>query len=295
MASVQRRCAVVFLDISGSTGLYEAIGDGPALERVGCMLAILHRVTEEQGGRVVKSTGDGLMWAFDEAETALAAARTMQERVAAQQALGNLEIGIHVGCHFGPVIGTVSDLYGDSINFAARVAGLARVAQILTTKDTVARLSEAARDRTRALDVVPVKGRQAALPIYDVLWQEGEELTMLGTRGGAEAPALLRLRHEGRELVLGHKGPASVTFGRDAGCNFVIADRRASRLHARLEQRRNKFVLLDHSANGTWVRMGGADDEVLRREELILAAREFVAIGQSPRSEGAAVVEFAHE
>jgi len=292
MESVQRQCAVVFVDISGSTRLYEAIGDKPALDRVERVLAILQRVTEESGGRVVKSTGDGLMCAFDEPEIGLAAARTMQERVSAQQALGNLEIGVHVGCHFGPVIDNVSDLYGDAVNVAARVAGLARMAQILTTEDTVARLPEVARERTRALDVVPVKGRQAALRIYEVLWREDEDLTMLGTHGGTDVPLALRLRHEGRELVLDRAGPASVTFGRDAGCDFVIADRRASRLHAHIERRRSKFVLLDHSANGTWVRMGEAKEVVLRREELILAARGLIGIGQSPRGEGAAVVEF---
>jgi len=259
------------------------------------MLGVLHHVTEELRGRVVKSTGDGLMCAFDEADTALAAARTMQERVAAQQALGKLELGIHAGCHFGPVIENAGDLYGDTVNVAARVAGLARVAQILTTEDTVAKLSAEVRERTRALDVVPVKGKQAALAIYEVLWQEGDDLTMLGTRIGTEAPVRLRLKYEGREFLFDHAGPASATLGRDAGCDIVIADRRASRLHAHIERRRSKFVLLDHSANGTWARMGDAEEVVLRREELILAARGLIGFGQSPRAEGAACVEFAHE
>jgi class 3 adenylate cyclase len=294
MESVQRQCAVVFVDISDSTRLFEAIGDGPALDRVGRVFAILQQVTGDFGGRVVKSTGDGLMCEFDEADTALAAARTMQERVSEQQALGTLEVGIHVGCHFGPVIDNSLDLYGDTVNIAARVAGLARAGQILTTLDTVAKLSSAAREGTRALDVFPVKGKQTALAIHEVLWQEGEELTTLSTRFGTQAPMPLRLRHEGRELVLDQAGPVSVTLGRDAGCDIVVADRRASRMHARIERRRSKFVLLDHSANGTWVHTGNAEEVVLRREELILGASGVIGIGQSPRGEGAAIVEFAH-
>lgn len=293
MQSVQSQCAVVFVDISGSTRLYESLGDAPALDRVARVLAILQSVTEESGGRVVKGVGDGLMCAFDAAETALGAARAMQERIEGQRALGNLDLGIHVGCHYGPVIENSGDLYGDTVNVAARVAGLARVAQILTTEDTIGRLSSTAREHTRLLDRVPVKGKQAALPIYEVLWQEGDDLTMLGTRFGSERQTRLVLRHEGHDLAVEEGGLASVTLGRDAGCEIVIADRRASRLHAHIERRRNKFVLVDHSANGTWVGIHGFDEVVLRREELILSGQGVIGFGQSPSNEGAERVEFA--
>jgi adenylate cyclase len=293
MESVQGQCAVVFVDISGSTRLYEKLGDAPALDRVAQVLAILQRVTEETGGRVVKGVGDGLMCAFDVAETALGAARTMQERIEGQRAIGKLDLGIHVGCHFGPVIESSGDLYGDTVNVAARVAGLAGIAQILTTEDTIGRLPPTARERTRLLDRVPVKGKQAALPIYEVLWQESEDLTMLGTRFGTERPTRLVLRHDGQDLVIEDGGPASVTLGRDAACGIVIADRRASRLHAHIERRRDKFVLVDHSANGTWVGISGVDEVVLRREEQILSGQGVIGFGQSPGSEGAERVEFA--
>jgi len=291
MEPVQKECAVVFVDISGSTRLYESLGDAPALDRVARVLAILQRVTEESGGQVVKGVGDGLMCAFDAAETALGAARVMQERIEAQRAM--LDLGIHVGCHFGPVIETSGDLFGDTVNVAARVAGLARVAQILTTEDTVGRLTSAAREHTRLLDRVPVKGKQAALPIYEVLWQEGEDLTMLGTRFGAERQTRLVLRHEGRDFAIEEGGAASATLGRDASCEIVIADRRASRLHAHIERRRDKFVIVDHSANGTWVGVSGVEEVVLRREELMLSGHGFIGFGQSPSNEGAERVEFA--
>jgi len=291
--SVQSECAVVFVDISGSTQLFEALGDAPALDRVARVLAILQRVTEESGGRVIKGVGDGLMCAFEAAETALGAARAMQERIEGQRAIGKLDLGIHVGCHFGPVIESSGELYGDTVNVAARVAGLARVAQILTTEDTIGRLPAEAREQTRLLDRVPVKGKQAPLPIYEVLWQEEEDLTMLGTRFGSERPTRLVLTHDGRELAIEGGGSASVMLGRDAGCEIVIADRRASRLHAHIERRRDKFVLVDHSANGTWVGMSGVDEIVLRREEQILSGQGVIGFGQSPSSEGAERVEFA--
>ena len=292
MPAVPSPCAVVFVDISGSTRLYESLGDAPALDRVARILGILQGITEEQTGQVVKTTGDGLMCAFDAAEAALEAARAMQARIEEERAQGKLDLGIHVGCHFGPVIPSAGDLYGDTVNVAARVAGLARVAQILTTEDTVARLPPGRREHTRLLDRIAVKGKQEALTIYEVLWQESEDLTMLGTRSGLERRTSLLLRHEGHDLALEEGGPASVTLGRDAGCEIVIADRRASRLHAHIERRRDNFVLVDHSANGTWVGIAGAKEVVLRREELILSGQGVIGFGQSPSNDGAERVEF---
>lgn len=290
--SLHSECAVVFVDISGSTRLYEALGDEPALDRVAQVLAILQDVTRESGGRVVKGVGDGLMCAFEVAETALGAARTMQERIEGQRAMGNLDLGIHVGCHYGPVIENSGDLYGDTVNVAARVAGLARVAEILTTEDTVGRLSSTAREYTRLLDRVPVKGKQATLPIYEVLWQEGEDLTMLGTRSGTERSTRLVLRHDGRDIAMDDGGLASVTFGRDAGCEFVIADRRASRLHAHIERRRDKFVLVDQSSNGTYVTVEGQVEILLRREELLLRGRGHISFGHTYQADPGETLAF---
>jgi class 3 adenylate cyclase len=67
-------CAVLFVDISGSIRLYEELGDAQALARVESCLRLLQRAADELRGRVIKTTGDGLMCAFTEAEAALQAA-----------------------------------------------------------------------------------------------------------------------------------------------------------------------------------------------------------------------------
>lgn len=285
----------MFVDVGGSTALYESLGDEQALARVERCLAILTRVAEELGGRVVKSTGDGLMCAFINAEAAIHAGRVMHERIAAQQASGGPALGIHIGCHFGPVIESAGDIFGDSVNVAARVAGLAKVGQIITTEETIGQIPPAMRDRARSLDRVSVKGRSTLLTVYEVLWQETSDLTMLGTRNEAEHVARLVLRHEGREVALGGAGPSAVTLGRDSSCDLVVADPRASRQHAKIEQRRDKFVLADHSSNGTWVRIAGEHEVVLRREELMLRANGRIAFGHRTSDPNALVVEFLCE
>ena len=64
-----------------------------------------------------------------------------------------------------------------------------------------------------------------------------------------------------------------MTLGRDQQNDVVIADRMASRMHARIERRRDKFVLVDQSSNGTFVTIEGEPEIQLRREEMILRGR----------------------
>ena len=78
--------------------------------------------------------------------------------------------------------------------------------------------------------------------------------------------------------------------------DVVVGGRKASRRHARIERRRDKFVLADHSSNGTWVQFAGeAEVVVLRREELILRAGGFIGLGHNPGDGQGAPVVFSCE
>ena len=66
------------------------------------------------------------------------------------------------------------------------------------------------------------------------------------------SPAMLRLKHGARSWCSTSR-TSSIVLGRDASCQIVVADRKASRHHARIERRRDKFFLVDQSTNGTYV------------------------------------------
>ena len=287
-----RPCAILFVDISGSTQLYEQLGDAAALARVETCLRLLQRVTDECGGRVVKTVGDGVMCDFAEAEPALQAARAMQLRIFEQHALGGPTLGIHVGCHWGSAIESGGDLYGDAVNVAARIAGLAKVGQIIATQDVVARVKSGLRDKIRMLDRVVIKGKREPLEIHELVWQDSDEVTMLGTRMTEDRMARLRLLVAGREHWFDGSGAGSFKLGRDATCDIVIGDLKASRQHARIERRRDKFVLVDHSSNGTYVQIAGEGELMLRREELILRLAGRIALGLHTGDPQATVVKF---
>jgi predicted component of type VI protein secretion system len=113
----------------------------------------------------------------------------------------------------------------------------------------------------------------------------------LGTRL-EEAPSRLKLVFGSRELWFDATGGNALRLGRDAACDIVIVDPRVSRQHARIEKRRDKFMLIDQSANGTYVAVNGEAEICLRREELVLRASGRICVGHRTGDADAIVVEF---
>lgn len=287
----ERRLCVLFADVSGSTRLYEKLGDKEALHAVERCLNRMKRATEQFGGRVVKTIGDEVMAVFDSAEAGMEAACSMQQRVADLPPVSGIKLAIRVGFHHGPALEEGNDIFGDTVNTAARMAGLAKAGQILTTGSTVEALPPLLQQSTREIDVLTVKGKEEALRVCEVIWQAAEDLTMKAASvAPPPAAARLVLRHGAVEKVL-DASRSVLTLGRDAGCDIIISDRRASRSHARIERRRDKFVLVDQSTNGTYVTFLGEAEFALKREEVILRGRGRLSFGHAYDPQGE-IVEF---
>jgi adenylate cyclase len=285
--------AVLFADISGSTRLYDTLGDTQAKTLIDECLGIMRDIVARYGGRVVKTIGDELMCVLPDADSGHLAATDMQLKVAALAAVGSVRRAIRVGFHFGPVIEESGDVFGDTVNLAARMAGLAKAMQIITTLATVERFSAPLRESTRRIAALSVKGKGDDVEVCEVIWQAGDDLTMAtASMASAAAQAKLRLRHGSGELTL-EQANSGIVLGRDAGCQIVLTDRMASRMHARIERRRDKFFLVDQSTNGTFVTFAGETEIVLRREEVMLRGEGRIAFGHGTGESGAEVVEFS--
>jgi hypothetical protein len=178
-------------------------------------------------------------------------------------------------------LGEDGDVFGDTVNTAARVVGLAKGGQIMTTGDTLTCLPSFLQQSTRSIDALNVKGKAEAVSVYEVLWQESSDLTMMAFNlrpSSVASGSSLRLEHNGAELILGPDRD-SATLGRDAQSNLVILDPRASRRHGKIELRRDKFVIIDQSTNGTFVTIEGESETALKHEELVLRGRGCIAFG----------------
>lgn len=296
MTAIQRNLCVLFADVSGSTGLYEKLGDAEALRAIGKCLECMQRSVAMYKGRVIKTIGDEVMAVFESAEAAMLAASDMQQRIDQLPLIEGIKMAIRVGFHFGPAIDDNSDVFGDTVNVAARMAGLAKAGQIITTESSVILMPELLRQSTRDIDALSVKGKETDIRVHEVIWQEHAELTM---KSGSLAPApvqeaRLKLRHGPSELLLGAQRPA-VSLGRDASCDIVIRDTSASRNHGKIERRRDKFVLVDISTNGTYVSFRGEAEFCLKHEEAILRGSGRIVFGHPWKSSADDIVEFSVE
>lgn len=296
MSGKERELSILFADVSGSTRLYEKLGDTEALHAVDRCIKRMERSVEGFRGRIVKTIGDEVMAVFESAEDAFHAASDMQQRVTDLPPVSGVKLAIRLGFQHGPVIEEKGDYFGDTVNTAARLAGLAKAGQALTSGETAARLPELLQLSTRDLEQMSVKGKVEGLHVFEVLWHDGDELTTLApslrdsAKGGGPR---LCLRYAGQVIVLDDKN-ASLSLGRDAGCELVIRDRRASRNHGKIERRGEKFVLTDVSTNGTYVTFAGEPEFFLRREELVLRGSGRISFAASAASDGADIAEFEH-
>jgi adenylate cyclase len=153
-------------------------------------------------------------------------------------------------------------------------------------------MSPMLKANTRAITTIQVKGKAQEIQVYELMWQQSEDMTTLASHKGVFKPrnTTLRLKMQDIEVMLSADRP-SLAMGRDPAADLVIRERMASRAHGKIERRLDKFVLTDHSANGTFVTIEGDKEIMLRREEFTLRGHGWIAFGQS-RSGATDVVEF---
>jgi class 3 adenylate cyclase len=280
-------CAVLFADIAGSTRLYEVLGNRSAQELVERALSGMAGIAERHGGVLVKTIGDEIMCRFHSPDQAVSAAIDIQTRLRDGDISGDHPLLVRIGLQYGPVILQNGDLFGDSVNVAARASDIAKGGQVITTRETVEALSPALAARTRLFDVTPVKGKAEDLVIHEVLWEEENvtRIIRLDPSSGMGLPRhTLTLRYGEQQKEADTGSP--VILGRAETCDFIVMSPLASRIHARIEYRRGKFILIDQSTNGTYVWTADGKEVFLRREELPLWGTGFLSLGE-PAREGA--------
>jgi adenylate cyclase len=279
--------------VSGSTKLYEAAGDAVALETINRMLADMRRATELAGGRVVKTIGDEVMALFPTPAAAATAASQIHMEADMLPLLNGMKLGVRIGFHSGPVIQRDNDVFGDTVNMAARLVAQATKEQIIISGGTAEELGESYKERLRGLYAITIKGKVEDISLYELMWRyDGATTVILKPKGAAPQAktVMIRLKYRGKELVR-RRDNDSVTLGRDELSGLVIIEDKCSRHHCTIERRGDKFVLRDHSTNGTYVTIEGEKEMELDREQVTLSKRGWITFGE-PRVHAKEVVEF---
>ena len=277
-----------------TTVLFAGVSDA-TLDLVAACLEKLKEATDAAGGRVVKTIGEDLMALFPDADSAATAAAAMQKAMEAMLE-GSARPGVRIGFHAGPVINREDDVFGDTVNLAARLAQQAVRDQILTDAQTASALGEPYRACLRRLYAVELKGKAGEVDLCELVWRVGNDTdtfdAMMRSTPRAK-PQVLRLVHNGTEIQR-RRGADSFTIGRESDCDLVIVHHLVSRRHCAIQRRSDKFVLSDQSSNGTFVTVEGDTEFALRREDFILRKRGFISFGQ-PREGSEHFIEFILE
>ena len=127
----------LFTDLKGSTALYDRVGDIVAYDLVREHFRVINEIVAGQGGAVVKTIGDAVMATFPTPDRALAAALRMRDSVRELKKDLLIKIGIHEGPCLAVTLNDRLDYFGQTVNIAARVQGLANERAIYATKPVV--------------------------------------------------------------------------------------------------------------------------------------------------------------
>jgi class 3 adenylate cyclase/DNA-binding CsgD family transcriptional regulator len=131
---------VLFTDAEGSTALTARLGDEVAREPLRALERLTHEAVRAHGGVELKSLGDGVMASFASATAALRCAVALQRGLAAHNERAVHPLRVRVGINAGEPIEEGADLFGATVNAAARIVHLAEGGEVLVA-DVVRQLA----------------------------------------------------------------------------------------------------------------------------------------------------------
>jgi len=132
----------LFSDLKDSTELYDRVGDLVAFDLVNEHFRLLQEIIASERGAVVKTIGDAVMATFETPDRAIAAAIRMREAMSdlgaeRQHQSLRLKMGIHEGSCLAVILNEQQDYFGQTVNIASRVQGLAASRAIMVTESVV--------------------------------------------------------------------------------------------------------------------------------------------------------------
>ncbi len=290
------KLAVLFADVCDSTALYDNLGDDLARQLLmRCINTMSSKIGVYQG-TLIKTIGDEIMCIFPSAEAAFHAACAMQIAIESDRPLHGTSMHIRIGFNYGDVIHEHNDVFGNTVNVAARVAAITRAGQIMTTQAVFDAVPVNLQSKMRQILRAEFKGKHDLLDIFQIIYEKED---LQSTRLGI--PAYRKTQENNDEMILRYRDQSiklnkerrSVVLGREEGCDLIVNNNLASRQHVRVELRFGKFIIVDQSTNGTYIRSNDGSIVHITREETVLHGSGFISLGQSFAEHPTELVEFS--
>ena len=159
--------SILFTDMESSTALTQQLGDEAAQELVHAHNDAVRDALAANGGSEIKHTGDGIMASFHSARGALDAAIAIQRELASNDS----EVRVRIGLNAGEPVAEEDDLFGTSVQLAARVCNEAAPGEILVS-NVVRELAAGKQFLFNDRGDVPLRGLEDPVRLYEVRWRE---------------------------------------------------------------------------------------------------------------------------
>ena len=251
--------------------------------------------TYQFNGTVIKTIGDEVMSTFPTVDDAMNAAVMMQSRITSETRRdGSIPVSIRIGCHYGPVVQEQNDIFGAAVHTANRMTSQAKARQIVISGFTVEQMSPDLRRQTRQIDVATVRGKLDEVALYELVWQPDEATSMLPTiewENKAKKASKLLLNFRDKTIEVSDRRK-SVNIGRADDNDLVIKGNLISRIHAKIEMRRGKFVLVDQSTNGTFLQDLQGHETFVRRDMTELDREGTIGLGRAEQPGSALAIYY---
>ncbi len=279
-----QQLAILFADVVGSTKLYEVYGDTKASETVARCLDVMKDATCQFSGTVIKTIGDEVMSTFATVDDAMGAACQMQARISsgADGGTDRIPVTIRIGCHFGPVVEEANDIFGAAVHTANRMTSQAKANQIIISGASVNRMSPDWQAQTRQIDVATGRGLIDEVALFELIWQPDEATSMLpniGLPDKSTGSGQLTLTFRDSTVVVNDL-KKNINMGRTEDNDLVVKGNLISRIHARVELHRGKFMLIDQSTNGTFLENAMGEETFIRRDSTELTGEGIIGLGK---------------
>jgi adenylate cyclase len=174
--------AVMFTDIVGSTAMTQNHGDAAAQEVVRTHNRIVRAALTTYQGREVKHTGDGIMASFSNTAQGVEAAIYIQRKTYQDNATNpTVPLGIKIGINAGEPIVEDDDLFGTTVQLAARIVDKAANYQIFVS-ETVKGICQGKAIQFQSRGTREMKGFKEPISLFEAVWQTG-------AKAAAAAPA----------------------------------------------------------------------------------------------------------
>jgi len=163
---------ILFTDMEGSTTMTTRLGDSKAMELLRTHDTIIRDAIKTHNGNEVKHTGDGFMVSFRSVSRAVECAISIQRSVASYNKKDpDTPIHLRIGITAGEPVTEGRDLFGSTVQLAARICNHAKPEQILVTR-VIQDLCIGKKLPFSNQGEIPLRGFDEPVRLYEVRWQE---------------------------------------------------------------------------------------------------------------------------